>query len=245
MKTSARSENRVRALTTRCRYHLIYRSDYRYQFVNHAYTEWFNVKAADLVGKPVWEVIGDPAFDNIKPHLDAALNGRTEIFESEITYIHGETRFIRASYTPDILDTQIRGIFVLVVDISDEKRAEDAVRRSEERYRAFIAHSTEGIWRFELEEPIPISLPTDEQVRLAYKYGVLAECNDAMARQYGYSSAPEIVGARISDLLVEEDPKNIEFLKAFIDSGYLLTEAESHERMRPEMIGIFLITLSG
>ncbi len=36
------------------------------------------------------------------------------------------------------------------------------VRESEERYRSFIEQSTEGIWRFELEEPVPIDLAPDK-----------------------------------------------------------------------------------
>src|SRR5215207_2927395 len=77
-----------------------------------------------------------------------------------------------------------------------------ALRESEERYRAFIANSSEGIWRFELEEPVPTGLPEDEQIERCYRHGYLAECNDAMARMYGYGRAGEITGARLGDLLV-------------------------------------------
>ena len=121
------------------------------------------------------------------------------------------------------------GYFGLILDISEQHRAEKALRDSDERYRAFIEQSSEGIWRFELEQAIPIHLPTDEKIRLAYEYGYLAECNDAMARQYGLSSAAEITGARLGDLLVESDPRNYEFLKAFMESGYRIIDAESHE----------------
>ncbi|HUR97090.1 MAG TPA: PAS domain S-box protein [Pyrinomonadaceae bacterium] len=225
------SENRVRAVTDAMPGLISYIDrEYRYQFVNQAYTEWFGLKAEDIINKPVWEIFGQPTFENAKPHLDVALEGRSETYESEITYRKRGTRIIRASYTPDILDGEVRGIFVLVVDISEEKLALEAVNRSEERYRAFITQSTEGIWRFELERPIPTHLTTEEQVQLSYSYGYLAECNDAMAKQYGFASAGEIVGARLSDLLVADDPKNVEFLKAFIESGYNLSEAESHEK---------------
>ena len=225
------SENRIRAVTDAMPGLISYIDcEYRYQFVNKAYTDWFGLKAEDIIGKPMAAVLGKAAFENLKPHIDVALEGRTEIFEGEISYRLGGTKFIRASYTPDVLDDQIRGIFVLVVDISEEKLAQDAVNRSEERYRAFIKQSTEGIWRFELERPIPTSLSTEDQVQLAYAYGYLAECNDAMAKQYGFSSASEILGARLSDLLVADDPKNIEFVRAFIESDYHLSEAESHEK---------------
>ena len=225
------SESRIRTITDSMPGLISYIDrEYRYQFVNQAYTDWFGLEAKDIVGKPMSTVVGDQAFAELKPHIDLALSGKTAIFESEIQYRHGGKRLIRASYTPDALEDKVRGIFVLVVDVSKERLTQEAVKRSEERYRAFIRHSTEGIWRFELDPPIDTDLPVDEQIRLAYDRGYLAECNDTMARQYGFESADDIIGSRLTDLLVEDDPKNIAFVREFIESGYNLTEAESHER---------------
>jgi signal transduction histidine kinase len=103
------------------------------------------------------------------------------------------------------------------------------LRESEERYKAFVANSSEAIWRFELEEPVPTSLSPDEQIDLYYRHGYLAECNEAMARMYGFSSPEEVIGARLGDMVVRDKPENIEFLRAFIASGYRLLDAESHE----------------
>jgi PAS domain S-box-containing protein len=205
--------------------------DYRYSFVNRVYSDWFGRKRSEIIGQTMAEVLGDQAFEKLRPHVDAALGGSRHSFESEIPYKDGGTRLIRATYTPDVApDGAVRGIFVLVMDVTEHQATQRALRESEERYRAFISQSTEGIWRFELDEPIPITLPVEEQVELAFRHGYLAESNDAMARQYGYSSASGIAGARLADLLVADDPKNTEFVKAFIESGYKLTEAESHER---------------
>ncbi|HJQ33563.1 MAG TPA: ATP-binding protein [Pyrinomonadaceae bacterium] len=109
------------------------------------------------------------------------------------------------------------------------EEVERALRESEERYRAFIANSSEGIWRFELDEPVPVSLPEDEQIELYYARGYLAECNDAMARMYGFERADEITGARLGDLLVRTDPANVEYLRTFVRAGYRLTDAVSVE----------------
>jgi PAS domain S-box-containing protein len=133
----------------------------------------------------------------------------------------------------------------LAMDITDRKRAEDALRAGEERYRAFVRNSSEAIWRFELDEPVSIDLSEDEQIEICYRHGYLAECNDAMAEMYGFGHAGEIVGARLGDLLVRDDPNNIMFLRAFIRSGYRLTEAESHELDREGNPKYFLNNLVG
>jgi PAS domain S-box-containing protein len=107
-----------------------------------------------------------------------------------------------------------------------------ALRRwkaSYEDYRSFIAISSEGIWRFELEQPIPVTLPVDDQIELFYRFAYLAECNNAMSRMYGYDSADQILGARLDDLMPKSNPKNIDYLRALHASGYNLNDVESSE----------------
>jgi hypothetical protein len=94
---------------------------------------------------------------------------------------------------------------------------------------AFTELTTEATWRFHHEQPLDITLPEDEQVEHLYLYSVLAECNDAFARMYGFRAAADVIGTRLVVFLAPSNPENVAYLRSFIRSGYRLEDAESHE----------------
>src|ERR671921_889730 len=186
----------------------------------------------------------------------------------------GEKIYIELSLSPigvvDHADGNERYVLAIVRDITARKRTEEEIRwinedlenrvaqrteqleererglrESEVRYRSFVEQSREGIWRFELEEPVPTDLAPDEQVERFYCHGYLAECNDAMAWMYGYGRAEEIVGARLGDLLPSSTPENVQYLKDFVRSGYRLADTESQEVDRHGDTKYFLNNLTG
>jgi PAS domain S-box-containing protein len=135
-----------------------------------------------------------------------------------------------------LINSVIRGangdvpvIQATAIDITERKHAEEALRRREEDYRSFVAQSSEGIFREQLDIPIPIDLPENELIHRIHLDSYIAECNDAMARMYGFTSGQELVGKRLIEMLVADDPRNIEMTREYIRSGFRLLERESHE----------------
>jgi len=130
------------------------------------------------------------------------------------------------------------GWLAIGMDVSDRKRAE-------ERYRSFIAQSSEGVSRLEIDPPVPINLPEEEQIDRLYGGARIAECNDAMARMYGLSEARELVGTRLADLHTVSDPANREQIRTFIRSGYRISDSETREHDRDGRSRVFLNNVIG
>jgi PAS domain S-box-containing protein len=102
--------------------------------------------------------------------------------------------------------------------------------QSQERYRNFIEHSFEGVWLLAFDEPIPLDLPPEEQVRRIQYTGYIAECNDALARMYGYQSREELIGQRLLDLYGgAPNPQNTQATLTLVRSGYRSNDRETVE----------------
>src|SRR5439155_23759064 len=117
-------------------------------------------------------------------------------------------------------------------DLEERRRAERVRREAEERYRAFVANSSEGIYRLEFEPPVDTSLSVEEQIRAAYASGRLEECNDAFARMYGYEHGADMIGFEVDRLLPAADPDCLEHVRRVIDAHYSVVDAESVEMNR-------------
>jgi PAS domain S-box-containing protein len=110
-------------------------SQWRYVFVNQSYQRWFGLSTDEILGRRVWEVMGDAAFATIRPFAERALAGERVEFEALIPFKGMAPRWVSASYTPDVgSDGQVSGFFVLASDITARKKIEEG--------RAFLSEAT-------------------------------------------------------------------------------------------------------
>ena len=94
-----------------------------------------------------------------------------------------------------------------------------SIRESEERYRNFVQNAGEGIWRIEFPEPIPLDLPIDDQLNL-FTTGVVAECNEALAKMGGFERVQDVLGLPLSAILPIPDRRAWEPLRKLAQAGY-------------------------
>ncbi len=212
-----------------------------------------------LLGKPVREAIPEAEAQGFVALLDRVYATGESFSAQEMPVMipgsAGAQReiFLNFIYQPtrDAAGA-VDGVATFGFDVTAHVRARQKaellateLQRGEERYRTFVSKSTEGIYRVDVAPAIPTHLPEDEQIALIYRDSHIAESNDAMAQMYGFDTAAELLGARLDKLLVREDPRNTEYLRAFIQNGYRIENAESQEVARDGTPRIFLNNLVG
>ncbi len=67
--------------------------------------------------------------------------------------------------------------FMLSTVLLEQRRTVNQLTLSKERYRQFVAHSSEAVWRVELSEPMPLTLTTTRQIAWLKQHARIAECN--------------------------------------------------------------------
>ncbi|HEX6177707.1 MAG TPA: ATP-binding protein [Thermoanaerobaculia bacterium] len=218
----------------------------RYTHVSDGVARVLGLRRDSMIGKN-WRELGLPAavMETVEKHWRNALaNGESARQETEIKTPSGPRRFEYVIF-PIFSGSIIVGAAAISRDITSRSATEIELRRAQDRYRSFIAHSSEGIWRFELDEPIEVSLPAEQQVKLIFERAYLAECNDALAKMYGFEQASDIVGARVHQLMDPNDEANRAYLLAFVTRGYRMNDAESVEVDRFARRKYFLNSLTG
>jgi PAS domain S-box-containing protein len=204
--------------------------DYRYVIANRAFLNYRSMTKEEVIGRRIDEVLHKDIFaSQIKDKLDECFRGKVVAYDMKFTYPKLGERELYVTYFPIEGPSGVDRIVAIVQDVTASKQAERMLRRSEENYRMFVSQSSEGIFREDLDEPIPIDLPEDELIYRILHDSYLVECNDAMAAMYGLKSADELRGKRLTEMLVADDPHNIELTRHYIRSGFRVLDRESHE----------------
>ncbi len=221
---------------------------------NQAMAEMYGLSSpADFLGKRLTELLKVDDPQNIELTREYIRNGfRVLERESRERDVNGTPKTFLNSMFGIVENGKLLRTWGIQRDITERlkaeearRQAEEARRESEDRYRVFVSQTSEGIYRTEHDPPVPVDAPMDEQIALSLASGYVAECNDAMARMYGLNRAEDLIGKRLSELLIVDDPVTREFMETFLRSGYRITDWESHERDAQGRTKIFRNTMVG
>ncbi|SLN43687.1 Blue-light-activated protein [Pseudoruegeria aquimaris] len=115
-------------------------TDQRYTYSNRRLSSVMPERATDIIGMTMQEALGAHAWAQIEPHFSQALLGEGSVFEftEEIA-----GRRIRVALTPDESGGQVRGVYILSMDVTEEVQARTALGQAMKRELA--AQMTSGM----------------------------------------------------------------------------------------------------
>lgn len=138
--------------------------------------------------------------------------------------------FERARVVSRKSDGSINEYLAIIQNVTKQVAAKKNLIESKQRYRNFIAHSYDGIYYLGFDTPISIHLPMQEQVKLYYEGAYVAECNQALARMYGYQHHTELIGVKLKSFHDGEYyEQNAQSTIDFISNGYRVLDIETIE----------------
>ncbi|MEA1958048.1 MAG: PAS domain S-box protein [Chloroflexota bacterium] len=140
-----------------------------------------------LLQKTVFELTPDMAKKYDRDDMEVIATGRPKVNIEEPLVLSGEARWLRTDKLPIKDDGgNVIGLIGFSVDITDLKRAEEALRESEEKLRGIFESIGDAVTVVDLE-------------------GKIVEVNESAVRLYGYERKDEIIGRKGEEFIAEED----------------------------------------
>jgi len=185
-------------------------------FVNQAYCRAFGRPPEQLVGTSFYPLISDADREMVVRKIESLTPERPIDTSVHRSVLPGGSLGWQEWTDRAIFDGQGRLLELQSVgrDITELKNAEDALRESDQRYRDFIRHSEEAVWRVEFAQPLPLDITPDQGFELFLRHAYVAECNEALARMWGFSSSAEIIGKPVRDFIRHDSEFPESFLSA-------------------------------
>jgi signal transduction histidine kinase len=91
--------------------------------------------------------------------------------------------------------------FGLSTVLLEKRRLLGALSTSDDRYKNYVRHSSEAVWRIELGEPMPMNLPVPAQIEWLKSHAYVAECSSTYEMLHArYAPRDTPVNAWLSDV---------------------------------------------
>ena len=160
----------------------------RCRFANRRYAEFYGYAEPTILGMNLRDIVGPSVFGGIRDKLDQTLAGETVSYRGLRRHAaNGDLHHLEITLAPDIdQDGRIDGFYALIQDITDRLRAEESLRRSEEKFAKAFQHN-----------PMPMAMVRQRDARYV-------EVNQSWESMLGWTRA-EAVGKTGAELGIWPD----------------------------------------
>ena len=100
-------------------------------FANNGYAEIFNRQKNDIQGRKVKDVLDGDSYKRAYPNILKTLEGQTVTYENLLRQKDGRQRILQTTYVPYYQKNSIQGLIVCSDDITERKKAEQALKEIE------------------------------------------------------------------------------------------------------------------
>lgn len=125
--------------------------DRRIAFANPAAHVLFGFPGESLLGTCVADTLPAEMRDTVSAFEGAALAGVPQRYETVLLRNTGERRTVSVRTSPLREGGEVTGVVASLRDVTDERRARDAVARSESRYRNLVETATDAIYTMDAD----------------------------------------------------------------------------------------------
>lgn len=239
------SEEKFRAVAESMPAQVVIYQDNKFVYANPYSEVLTGYKINELLKKNYWELVHDDHKKLVKERGEKRLKGERVPDNYEFRIVSRDKTEKWLNYSARIIDYNgKKAVLGVATDVTESRKIRDKIKQSEEKYRNFVNHSSEGIYRLEFKKPVPVDLAADEQADLIKENVFIAECNGVFAKMYNYDTPDEIIGKNINILKFQyADP--LYRITKFIMNDYNISEDEVTESDVNGNTKYFVISISG
>ena len=180
---------------------LVVDREYRYVIANRTFLNYRGMEKEQVVGRSVQEILSQEAFAVVKNKLDECFQGKVVTYELTNNYPKLGERDLLVTYFPIEGPNGVDRAACILQDITKRKRAEEALRRSEQLFSKAFRSS-----------PLAVTISTEAE-------GRYLDVNGAFLQMIGYKRR-DVIGRTGLELRFWTEPSHrIEMLRQLAERG--------------------------
>lgn len=164
----------------------------KFIYINQSFAATLGYEPEELLGKHVAVLLSRKVLPSVMKMVETSLSGEKVLDEIPVKHKDGHEIVVSFHAAPLFVKGKIIGLTGVMRDITERRRAEQALRESEAHYSALVRSLTDAVFKI--------------------RDGTITWCNERVEAVYGYTRY-DLVGSKVSALF-PQDINRREFFEA-------------------------------